>query len=415
MKNLVLLATFIFSVCFYACNDDDDLLGSASIQLSVEDDSKSDIDLEGIEVKLTNVIDNTESVAKTNTDGVAFFEVLAAGTYNALVSINEPEKNLIINGTRNDIVIVSEETATVDVELSVVNPKAGLVIKEIYSVGANDGYKSLFKDQFIEIFNNSGETLHADGMYVANLYGNTGTAGSTTDEPITNVLSVDDYVYADFIDRIPGGGADYPVEPGKSIIIALNAMNFKEDNPAAEFAVDNTGADLERYSVKWLEDKGLMGNSWFDFDNPEVPNMTNVYMMAPQNLWLFNSYGTAAVLVEKDVEFNDSGIVDYETDKSSSVYKLMRIPVEKVIDGVEILENSKSGAFKRLPKKIDAGFSYLKADGGAFYSSMSSRRKIDEESSKALKRVVLLDSNNSAVDFESIDVPSPRSYDDVKY
>ena len=406
----IILCFLIEAACgiiFYSCDKDEDLLGNLNVKLSVEEN----ISLIDVDVKLINVIDNTDNMVKTDAEGVAFFENIPAGTYNIVVSDKNSAENLIITGTSNDVGITSNKTTDITLLLNGINPTPGLVIKELYTCGANDGYSSLFKDQFIEIFNNSGETMYADGISVANLYGETGTANSTTEVPITDVLIIDEYVYADNIDQVPGGGTDYPIEPGKSIIIALNAMNFKENNPKSEYAVDNSTADLERYSVKWLEDQGLTGSTWFDFDNPKVPNMINIKVEA--GVWLFNTYGTGAVLVDKDVIFDDSGIVDYSSGYNSTVTKLMKIPVSKIIDGVDILENSAAGEYKRLPKSIDSGFSYLKADGDAFYSSMSSRRKVDKEATKVFGRVILQDTNNSSVDFESISKPTPRSYDNT--
>jgi hypothetical protein len=77
------------------------------------------------------------------------------------------------------------------------------------------------------------------------------------------------------------------------------------------------------------------------------------------------------------------------------------------------MENSTLGDWKRLPDAIDASFTYLKADGNAFYSGLSTRRKVDAEASAKFGRVVLQDTNNSSSDFETITTPDPRGYDNL--
>ncbi len=85
----------------------------------------------------------------------------------------------------------------------------------------------------------------------------------------------------------------------------------------------------------------------------------------------------------------------------------LRIPVKDIIDGVDVLDNSSAAQFKRMNSRIDAGFAYLKADGNAFYSGMSLRRKLKTTEGG---RSILQDTNNSSEDFEAIDRPTPRNY-----
>lgn len=409
LKQTILYSAMLISTLFVSCSDDDSedsFLGDLAINLKTLTENE-EIDLTEITVSLYNTVDNVEREKVTDATGKVVFLDLPAGTYTATVSYYVESEDYTLGGTQANIVVESNKEVQANIELSASNPNGGLVIKEIYYGGANDGYVSLFKDQFIEIFNNSSEVIYADGLYIANLYGETGVAGN--EHPITNVLDVTEYVYADFIDQVPGNGTDYPIAPGKSIVIALNAINFKEDNPKAEYAVDNTGADLERYSVTWREEQGEQPNPYFDFDNPAVPNMNNIYMNS--SLWLFNTYGAGVVIFRKEAEFSQSDIVSYVKDNGTAqeVF-LTKVTVADIIDGVEILENSQAAAFKRIPETVDKGFSYLKADGGAFYSSISVRRKIDEKRSALFNRWVLKDTDNTGVDFESIPLPDPKGY-----
>lgn len=410
MKKNVLFKTLVlvfFVSLFVACDDDDSVqpqLGEMSVELKLAS-GLSNIPLSNIPVKITNTVDNSEYSETSNSSGVAAFTDLPAGLYNIVVTQSTDEYTL--SGTANNIAVTTNETTPTEIILNATNNDGGLVIKELYYAGADDSYFSLFKDQFIEIFNNSSETLYADGIYIANLFGNAGDSGDT---PFSSVLPINDFVYASLIDKIPGNGTDYPIEAGKSIVIALNAVNYKEGNANADKAIDNTDVTLERYSVEWLQEQGRSGNTFFDLDNPAVPNMENVYIFEQTNFYRFFINGAAVVLVDKDVSFDGVALTDYDVPNSDDVYKLMPIPVDKVIDGSENLYNSQAANFKRLPSTIDSGFSYLNADGTVSYTGKSTRRKIDETATARFGRTILMDTNNSTVDFETIDAPDKYGY-----
>ncbi len=414
MRNLfkIIFTITIASLILIACSDDDDdnnYLGTLKVNVTLKE-GLSNMPIENLPVVLTNSTDNTENTANTDANGSVIFDNLAAGTYNVMISFKNEEENYVLNGTKNDIVIKAGEETDITVELDAANPKGGFVIKELYYNGADDNYISMFKDQFVEVFNNSNEVLYADGLYFANLHGETG--GFSQENPITTYPLDDKYVYADWIEQIPGSGKDYPIEPGKSFVIALNAINFKEGNATPDKAVDNSKADFERYSVKWLEDKGESGNAYFDLDNPDVPNTTNIFIIKGLDHMLMETLGTGGVIFRKEDAFTDSDIVTYnKNDGTNTEVKVMRINVEDIIDGVECLENTGAVKFKRLPKDIDAGFQALSADGQLFFSGKSVRRKIDQTASKRFGHATLMDSNNSSVDFEVIDAPDQRGYD----
>ena len=399
----------ILSAIFTACNDDENYLGSLQVTVLLKEGLKN-ISIENIPVLVTNTTDNTQHSLITDINGAVFVDGLAAGTYNITISAKNEEGNYYLSGTQNNVVINTEHETTVVIELKATIPGTGLVIKELYYNGAADNYVSLFKDQFVELVNNSDETIYADGLFFANLHGETG--GYSEEHPITEYLSNAEYVYADWIEQVPGTGNEYPIEPGKSFVIALNAINFKEGNPVPEKAVDNTGSDLERYSVKWLENKGLSGNEYFDLDNPMVPNMRNIFILDGLDHCLLELNGPGVVIFRRDEDFSDSDIITYtKKDEEETEVKIMKIPVADIIDGVDCLENSGAVNFKRIPENIDAGFISLSNDGQLFYSSKSIRRKVDEELTNMLGRLVLMDTNNSTVDFEAINLPDQRGYD----
>lgn len=409
LAGLTALLGIAFLFVLTSCEKDrpEDLLGSISVQLKLKE-GLGDISLADVNLSLINTQDNVEKKMLANQAGAATFGSLTAGTYN--LNVSEPRENgeYTLTGTATNIVVRMKEETTVELILDATISNAGLVIKELYFVGAGDGYVSLFKDQFIEIFNNSSEVIYADGLHVGHFFSVESLSLPPSETP---GLDIENSVYMDWVYKIPGDGMKYPIAPSKSIMIALNAINFKEGNPKADKAVDNSIADFEFYGVDWLEAQGRTGHLW-DFNNPDVPNVTPVYL-GTAGLALMDLTSPVVMIFRKENDFNQSDIYNFHyTNKSGSEKEidLVKFPAKEIIDGVEVLGNSSLGKFKKLSKKVDASFTYINPDGGAYYNSKSLRRKIDASATAKFGRTVLQDLNNSFQDFEVLDLPTPKSY-----
>lgn len=368
------------------------------------------VSLANIPVEIVNTIDNTKITEMTNSMGVAVFEQIAPSTYNIGASIElSPEvafnytgfnKAVTINANLSDIAVLPLQTS---IQTLTLDGKAGgdLVIKEVYSLGAaNDGYAIMFKDQFIEIFNNSDEVQYLDKLYLAFLAPQVAGQGSK-DVPTT--LPIGDFVYASKVLQFPGTGTQYPIQPGMGAVVAMNAVNYKAQKPDAK-TVDNSTAQFDTYAITWLQSLGRTGSAFFDIDNPDVPTMTNIYLFIQNNGW-FNMDDYASIALVKLDATPTETIRD--PDKTSDVF-YVKIFTSGIIDGVDILAKSSSAAFKRLPTKVDSGFAYAQENGSANYTGKSLRRKIAKTLSNG--RNVLMDSNNSSNDFEVVVPATPHSY-----
>lgn len=391
----------------------EDFLGSISVQLVLKD-GLGEISLNNVNLSLINTQDNVEKKLLSDPAGKAVFTGLPAGTYN--LNVNEPREDgeYTLIGTANSIVVNMKQETSIEVVLDALISNTGLVIKEVYTAGANDKYVSLFKDQFIEIFNNSSEVIYADSLYVGHVYPD--KWNRTMPQPYGQMLDIENYSFLEWIYMIPGSGKQYPIQPSKSIVIAMNAINFKEGNPQADKAVDNSGSDFETYAIPWLEQQGRSGNAYFDFDNPDVPNVVPVYLLHPLDYFFMDQYSCAMVIFRKKVDFQESDLYTFKfVNKSGKDTEaiLMKLPVESIIDGVDILLNSTIGTMKKLPTKIDASFTYLKPDGNHIYSGLSLRRKIDANATAKFGRVILQDLNSSFADFEVIDYPDAKGYNNL--
>ncbi len=405
-KLLTLLA--IVSLTLVSCEKEEkSYLGSIMVQLQ-QNASYPDVSIENVEVTITNTSDNIQRTQSTNAAGSVEFQDIPVGIYTIETSI-EITLSLTLNGVAQSVSLEPNEIKNITLPLEESIASDNFVIKEVFFAGKKD-YEQ--KDRFFEIFNNSAETLYADGLHFADLAGNTGS--DANDEVLD--LPLEQYCYATRVAKIPGTGTTYPVEPGQSIVIAFDAINFKENfNPnnwaglTLEDYLDLSTADFEMYAFPFLESKGFTGNSFFDIDNPSVPNVDILYMYNASNNAFFrlNDYGPGLILFRPETTLDvENTILSPSSTPTNQIYYL-KIPVKNIIDGVDILDNSSAAAFKRMNSKVDVGFAYLKADGGAFYSGMSLRRK--QESTQG-SRTILKDTNNSSNDFEAIERPTPRNY-----
>lgn len=385
--------------------DDDSVLGSLEITVGTAE-TYAGLDTKDVEVTLTNTTDNSVFKAITDAAGKVMFTELAPGTYSASASIKLSaekafpftglNKEVTLNALKADINILPKEAKAETITL---DGKTGgsLVIKEIYSVGAaNDGYSILFKDQFIEIYNNSEEVQYVDGLYLAYLAPQ--RAGSDPTKEIVTTLPIGEYIYASKILQFPGTGTQYPILPGKAMRMAINAVNYLEAKPAA-YSTDNSKADFDTYAINWLIANGRTGNTTFDIDNPNVPTMKCIYLFVQKGGFFNMDNAASLALLKLDADPATPANTILDPDITSTQLYYVKLPGASVIDGVDVLETSSANVYKRLPSSVDAGFTFVNALGKSSYSGKSIRRK----TSLTLPggRKVLMDTNNSGNDFEA--------------
>ncbi|MBQ9184840.1 MAG: DUF4876 domain-containing protein [Bacteroidales bacterium] len=259
---------------------------------------------------------------------------------------------------------------------------SSLLFSKIYNFGTlNNAGKAYNIDKFVEIFNNTAEVQYVDGLCIGEAYGSAPVAGSLPG------LADADVVYIQRVSRFPGSGTDYPVEPGKSIVVAMNAKNHI-DAEVVTNTVDLSGADFEAYDVA-----GAV--SFFPADNSDVPNLiTDVYAASSSIAKLFVSQGNIPVLFKA----TDDEIAGFQTltDPAYAAYPqyaptLLCLPAEKVIDAVDQMRTGfESRGGKHVPTSVDAGYAMTNQKAVMV-------RKINYVAADG--RLVFKDTNNSTNDF----------------
>lgn len=450
MKKLLLILATALAVT--SCSEDDFGTGGNGLQavshqvtLKYADDNLSGVLVDGGLVKLTNT--NTGDIIEgtTNANGIVNFNQLLPGTYNITASKNlsasvfaelfgysAPSSEVVFNGVADNVVVNINLNATV-IELKAAR-LGDLVIKQIYYAGSHTTQGASFRDQFIEIYNNSNETIYADGLYIALLQTKNNTTVTSFSlangqydwsksiglQGMGNAANTN-YVYADYVVQIPGGGRQYPILPGASIVVASSALNHKSplvdltgnpiniNNP--DLTVDLSGADFEAYLGDFRISIGEEPYK-YDIENPAVPNLNIAYWGRPgyyggNKDLLMDALGRDSYII-----FRASDFALYQNYSQPDVTEIVsatkfcvQIPVSVIIDGVDTQNfNQASPRPKCLPSEIDA--SYTATD--ASYNSQSVIRKTKEIASDG--RIILLDSNNSATDFVKLNRANPRGF-----
>ncbi len=347
---------------------------------------------EGVVVYVKNSRKDYVFTAMSNAEGKVVFSNIEPGFYvvnigSEIVGVNDI---FVLNGNKS-IELFSSLTVNVDLEVNVIQVEgAGFVIKEFYYSGcltpAGNNYTD---DQFIEIYNNSADTLYADSLLIVEheSYGY---------EPNYWSYMASDSIVVKMIWAFPQSVGLLPVAPGAGIIIARDAFDHKSDpngNPLS--SVDLANAGFEFWSDKNVD-------SDIDYRSP---NMVAKLWTFKGNDVSFHTRGGSAMAIVKIPgnvdEFVSQNLVVKEGAISANQY-FCKIPNKWVIDAVEVTWNDK--LYKRFHNSLDAGSVFVEAGS---LSGFSIRRKVRRIING---RVVYEDTNNSNYDFEHDVVPTPGIY-----
>ncbi|WP_447640605.1 MULTISPECIES: DUF4876 domain-containing protein [Chitinophagaceae] len=389
----------ILSILLVASCKKNDSVDTPTVSYSIQvqyPDNYSKTNVENAVVVLKNLTTNVESKDTSDADGTTSFSKLTPGIYSVSVSrtlsATETEgltglsQEVYLTGNISQLQITAEGSQTIKLTSSTVGD---WVIKEFYYSGAPNSY--YFYDGFVEIYNNSTDTLYADSL----LFGNTKAASSSTAYGFITEGYTD--VYLAFVFRIPGSGKDHPVAPGKSILIAIDAINHQSDPNGNPNSPVNLGTGVSDFEVYYTANPNTP-----DTDNPDVPNVDIVYAYSTTLYdYLPGVFGSGLVVFR---DKNPESLEKLTEPNSTASTLYVHVPKEDIIDGLDAVANSTITADKkRLPTNIDAGMNTV----GKTYSGTSLRRKVKQEING---RKVLVDTNNSTNDFEVASTPTPKGW-----
>lgn len=393
-KIIIIIIASIFAL-FSCQNNNMDFIESIEVSVKMPTQIKAEYSFAQKEVVLRS--ERMTYTAISNEQGIAIFKNIIPDIYNVYCSwdIDSEEhvemsteivenRPALISAIQSNVKLFESTALQLQALLSV---KQNLLISKIYASGTRFENNSRYDaDNYVEIFNNSDEVQYIDGIYLALVEGDSPAGFPSKDNP--------EYIHARQVYRFPGKGTDFPVEPGKSIVIANSAYNHTTDVPRS--------VNLENANFEF---KGTLYNN-----NNFVEAMQLIYTayVNIRHINLHRGGVNGLCLFATDDNVSEYPTVYVPGKTSGNMF--MRIPARSVFDGVEVMSYRVTGVdvnLKRLQNFIDAGFTNISSTGGSNNESME--RKVDTARSNE-DRVYLTDTNNSQKDFVVIDKPTPRDY-----
>lgn len=263
------------------------------------------------------------------------------------------------------------------------NQRKGLVFAEFaltVPLPWETGGGSYHAAKYIELLNNSDATLYLDGMILGvgwDFY--TDIADYWTCDVSAPFRTDPGGIWTGFSLRFPGSGADYPVAPGATVLIARSAIDHTSAHPSLS---DLSAADFE------FPTEGAAGN-------PDVPNLVE---LGPNLLNPAEPNNTYPLFLSDAV---DVEALPVRSDPIGG-RKYWRFPGDRIVDAVLMQWDFTKGSFQPSPfcnQALDPSFEALPgpalwsgSDGAAWTAQ---RRVIGHEGG----RPILQDTNTSMADF----------------
>ena len=292
-----------------------------------------------------------------------------------------------IRGVKN-AVKVTGSTASIDIPLFLYNVNAGLVLKEIFFTGTRTPEDKLYHgDKYFIVYNNSEDTLYTDRLIYAEAQFLTTTKWDYTPNIMAEAFTANNIV------MFPGSGKEHPIFPGKQVVVAANAIDNRELNTNS---FDLRTADYELFLRT------------VDVDNPEVPDLENL-----NGTLIMHDRGFRSVVLARlpegktGEEFVAENYYEYKYIGSTGREMTndgIRIDNSLILDAVNLSVASEFVWTLTAPS-LDISWTYCgKVNSDNTRYGKSVRRKAVYTNPDG--RVVLLDNNDSANDFEAEAKPS---------
>lgn len=379
-------AILLAGLALAACNKDEVKYLSSNVTID-ESGLAGAPSPESYTVTFTNT--TTEEVIQVESEGTTVVvEKLTKGVWDVVAQAQFSYAGYAYNyiGTASQVTV---DTDGYEVVIKVSATKAAaLVIKEVYYNGCKDDKNANYLyDTYLEIYNNSDQTVYADGICVGMplspltyewKYGKDAYTDKENNTFDVGIADDDKYIFlGNTVWQIPGKGTEYAVAPGESVVIAAYAKNHTD---GAASSIDLSTADFETYCDHYGE-KGQV--------NCKAIDMALVAPVAnPTNWFSFTVTGRGIVIFHQETPVRGTDFIrssNYPTSVGLEVLKA------DVIDAVDLVANANTK--KWIDETLDAG----KVLSQGNYSGKSVLRKVASTTEDG--RVILQDTNNSTEDF----------------
>ena len=392
MKHFFYLFPFLAVFLFTAC-EDENVAESHVVSITVTASDFSLSEAKNLIVIATNTKTSQKVRTTVSESGVAQL-LLPTGYYYFEVIGNHNDNNIM--GWKSNVEILGSKSLSFTLAYG---SKSSLIFKEVYYTGVMSYY---FKDAFYEIYNNSDEVQYLDGL-ILGVVDKGEPVDVETSAPSVWVDEsgnlIDRYPMHSFTMYFPGQGKEYPLAPGKSVVVAVSAI----DHSARELGDEDVASPVNLANADW--EMYATGKTFLLTDNPDVPDLKFAYKNMGIQFMPATS-GQALILAKLP---KDSLMENFLMDMGNFMIKPgtskmsphLMIPSEYVLDAIDIVPMSQAERFKHILSKDDMGMVWVNGTGGEFesdasYSGKSLRRKVQTIIGG---RVVFKDTNNSSEDF----------------
>lgn len=398
MKTISKILAILMLVGLMACHNDEPAaydVEQVRVQLTGEGAAQ-----QGIGVRLTDS-KGMEFVQMTDAQGVATFQV-PVGIYQATVSwVGEIVDGwrTIYNGALSNLVVRRDNPLSVTLPLTRAT-SSSIIIRELYVGGCqkDDGSGWFYRDKYVIIANNSGQRVTLPGLCLGictpyNSYGinkNYDESGHLNYENEGFVPAASAFWYFQSDEVV--------FEPWEQKVIALNgaidhtlaysnSVNLAQPQYYCTF-------DIEHYT------------STSAYPSPSEVIPTSHYLKAVrygdqmESAWPLSSTSPAMFIFTPPagmtpLEFgNDASNVWYDEGRALPTFACRKVPVENILDGIEVFSDAWDENAKRLTGSVDVGYVYMTARQGH-----SLERRIDVAETARQGQTVYQDTNNSTADF----------------
>lgn len=362
---------------------------------AVYPDEYSDYLREGVTVKIEDIDRGNSYTSKTDKNGTVRFS-LTKGIYR--IQISDKAEQDIFNGLADKVKFVNGDLA---LNLPLVHSRSGdIVIKEIYCGGCTKlpfegNYQS---DKYMILHNNTSETQYLDGLCFGSLdpYNSQATNIWVTQDESTGATIFPDFLpVAQCVWQFGGTGQTFPLAPGEdAVVVICGAIDH-----AAQYT---QSVNLNKPGYFVCYNPVYFWNTLYHpapGDQITPDHYLNVMIKTGQaNAYTFSVFSPATVLFKaKDTTIQDfvSQADNVIQKPGSTVDRTVKVPVDWVLDAVEIYYGGSSNNMKRMPPSVDAGY----VTQSALYDGRTLYRHTDEEASREAGYEILEDTNNSSSDF----------------
>lgn len=391
----------IFAFSATSCKEDDD---NPVTYYTVTVEDKLPTMPSAVAVKTGSLTFKELNTGDVLTEEMPFAEALnvPAGTYNieGAMTVGYRDNGVDVERSLRAVatqVVVSDDT-TISLDWFFYNADNTLVFGEIFLTGTlNATGKAGLYDSYFTIYNNTDEVQYADGLAICE----SKMMNSANFEITSSENFIDNNFTAQTVYVIPGNGQDVPVQPGQSIKIVDQAIDWSEQVAGA---LNHTDADFE-----WYDE--VTTGSIRDTDNPAVKNLDKWYSYS-RTIWLPSQQCNRSYAL---VRFPDGMSSDRFVEEQSCVYTYIGatgkemssdtnklIKNEWIIDGVNMCPTE---VWKRnsLTASIDMSYTAI-SDKNSDPNKFGKKFVRKTAGTSLAGNTILQDTNDSANDFEIVTV-----------